>query len=90
MERQTAERVALYARRDSPGEPLPININPIPVDDGTPTDSEVRVAAQELTNGRAGGASGMRAEDVKAWLQGIKREEDPETGPANVGAGSHW
>jgi hypothetical protein len=32
----------------------------------------------------------MRAEDVKAWLQGIKREEDPETGPANIGAGSHW
>jgi hypothetical protein len=90
MERQTAKRIALYARRDSPGEPLPINIDPLPVDDGTPTDSEVRAAAQDLTNGRAGGASGMRAEDVKAWLQGIKREEDLETGPANVGVGSHW
>ena len=28
MERQTTERVALYARRTSPGEPLPINVTP--------------------------------------------------------------
>jgi hypothetical protein len=83
MVRQTAERITLYAQRDSPGEPLPININPIPVDDGTPTDSEVRAAVQDLTNSRAGGASGMRTEDVKAWLQGIRQEEDLETGPAN-------
>jgi len=90
MVRQMAERIALYARRDSPGEPLPINVDPIPIDDGTPTDGEVRQAVQELSNGRAGGASGIRAEDVKAWLQGIRREEDPETGPANADAGSHW
>ena len=90
LEWQTAERIALYAWRDSPGEPLPINIDPILVDNGTQTDSEVRAAAQDLTNGRAGGASGMRAEDVKTWLQRIKLEEDLETGPANMGAGSHW
>jgi hypothetical protein len=86
MVRQTAEQIALYALRNSPGEPLPINIDPIPVDDGTPMDSEVRAAVQDLTNGRAGGASGMRAEDVKAWLHGITRKEDPEVGPANKGA----
>jgi hypothetical protein len=65
MERQTAERVALYARRDSPREPLPINIDPVLIDDGTPTNAEVREAAGELTNGQAVGASGMWAEDVK-------------------------
>jgi hypothetical protein len=46
--------------------------------------------AGELTNGRARGASEMHAEDVKAWLQGIKLEENPLVGPANVGAVEHW
>jgi hypothetical protein len=32
----------------------------------------------------------MRAEDVKAWLRGVKLEEDPEVGPANIGAGDNW
>jgi hypothetical protein len=90
MERQTGERVALYERRDSPGEPLPINIPWVDIADHTPTDGEIREAALELSNGRAGGASGMRAEDVKAWLHGIKLEEDPNTGPNNENAGNNW
>ena len=32
----------------------------------------------------------MRAEDVKAWLHGIKLEEDPKTGPNNKHAGDNW
>ncbi len=88
---QTAEQIALYARRDSPGDPLLININPsIFVSNATLTDKKIWVAAGELTNGRSGGASGMHAEDIKAWLQGIKFEEDPLVGPANVGAVEHW
>ncbi len=90
MEQQTAERVALYARRDSPGELLPINIDPVPIDNGTQTNAEVRDAAQELTNGRAAGASGMRVEDVKRWLHGIKLEEDPEAGMGNANVGDKW
>jgi hypothetical protein len=86
----SAERVALYARRDSPGEPLPINIPRVDIADHTPTDGEIREAARELSNGRAGGAPGMRAEDVKAWLHGIKLEEDPKTGPTNENAGDNW
>jgi hypothetical protein len=73
-----------------PGEPFPININLIPVKDGTPSEGEIRVAVEGLSNGRAGSASGMHAEDVKAWLHGIKLEEDPEIGPANTGAGDNW
>ena len=34
MERQTAELVALYAQRTSPGEPLPINITLVPLQRG--------------------------------------------------------
>jgi hypothetical protein len=74
MERQTAERVALYMRRTPPGEPLPINITPVPIPESAPTDSEVRNAAGELSNERSGGALKMRAEHVKEWLQGIRRE----------------
>jgi hypothetical protein len=48
------------------------------------------VAVAGLSNGRAGSASEMRAEDVKAWLHGIKLEEDPEVGLANIGAGDNW
>jgi hypothetical protein len=77
MAKPMAERVNLYRQRDPPGEPLSINIDPIPVDDGTPSKGEIRVAVAGLSNGRAGDASGMRAEDVKAWLRGVKLEEDP-------------
>jgi hypothetical protein len=90
MVKQTAEHVDLYRQQDPPGEPLPINIDPILVDDGTPSKGEIRVAVAGLSNGRAGGASGMRAEDVKAWLRGIKLEEDLEVGPANIGVGDNW
>jgi hypothetical protein len=90
MVKQMAERVDLYRQRYPPGDPLPINIDPIPVDDGTPSEGEIRVAVAGLSNGRAGGTSGMRAEDVKAWLHGVKLEEDPEVGPANIGARDNW
>ena len=32
----------------------------------------------------------MWAEHLKEWLQGEKLEENPKTGPANVGAGKEW
>jgi hypothetical protein len=87
MECQTAERIALYTGRTPPGEPLPINIDPAPISDGVPTDLEVRESVGELTNGCSGGASRMRAEHMKEWLQGIRREEDPKTAIGNQGAG---
>jgi hypothetical protein len=32
----------------------------------------------------------MQAEHLKGWLKGAKLEEDPKTGPANVGVGEDW
>jgi hypothetical protein len=55
MERQMAEQVALYTRRPPPGEPLPINIAPISILDGAPTNSEVQDSARNLSNGRSSG-----------------------------------
>ena len=36
-----------------------------------------------MKNGRAGGAAGMRAEDIKGWLCGMEQEE--ESGNAEAG-----
>jgi hypothetical protein len=50
MVKQMAEHVELYRWRDPPGEPLPITIDPIPVNDGTPSEGEIRVAVAGLSN----------------------------------------
>jgi hypothetical protein len=89
MERQTLERVDLYAQRQSPGDPLPLHLTPVEIDNGIPTDSKIRIVAGGLTNGCAGGASGMRTKHAKAWLWGIMEEEDPE-GQGNEGKGANW
>jgi hypothetical protein len=89
MERQRLERVDLYAWRESPGDPLPINVTPVMINDDVPTDGKLQQVAGELTNGRAAGASGMCAEHVKEWLNGVQWEEDPEGHGVNS-AGDNW
>jgi hypothetical protein len=89
MERQMLEWVDLYARRESPGNPLPINVTPVVIDEDVPMDGEIQHVASKLTNGRAAGASGIRAEHVKEWLHGVRWEEDPEGHGIN-GAGDNW
>jgi hypothetical protein len=61
---------------DSPGEPLPINIEPVPINKVTPTDTKIQGAAQELSNRQVSGALGMHAKEVKQWLHRIRHEED--------------
>ena len=65
MARQTKEREDLYARREPQGDPIPCNVSRPPLADGTPSDAELRAAVKKLRNGRAGGGSTMRAEDLK-------------------------
>jgi hypothetical protein len=90
MDYQTSEQVDIYKQRQSPGEPLPILAPPIEMNNDALSDSKIRTASRELSNGRAGGASGMRAEHVKAWLQGTMEEEDPK-GLGTVGTYSpNW
>jgi hypothetical protein len=89
MECQTLERVDLYARRESPSDPLPINVTPVVINDDVPMDGELRQVDGELTNGQAAGASGMHAKHVKEWLQGVRRKEDPE-GQGVDSAGDNW
>ena len=88
MEKQTQDREALYAREEPPGDPIPINVRAYAINDAAPGDAEIREAVRALTNGRAGGASHIRAEDIKGWLRGALAEEDPE-GDAPPGAGDN-
>jgi hypothetical protein len=89
MECQTLERVDLYARRESAGNPLPINVTPVEISEDTPTDGKLRQVAGKLTNGQVVGASGMHVKHVKEWLNGVQWEEDPE-GCGVDGAGDNW
>ena len=50
MVRQTDERVDLYRQRMSPGDPLPVNIPPVPIRDDAPSDDEICHAAANLSN----------------------------------------
>ena len=86
MAEQMREREELYVEVPSPGESIPINVDPFPVNDDTPLESEIRGVARGLRNGRAGGASQMTAEHVKEWLQGMVQEEKEGT----EGAGNNW
>jgi hypothetical protein len=92
MERQTAERVELYRRRDLPGLPIVLDHAEMgnEIWDKTPDEEEIRAVITEPTNGRSAGVSWMRAEHLKGWLKGAMLEEDPKTGPANIGAKDAW
>ncbi len=65
MEQQTLERVDLYARTESPGNPLPVNVTPVVIEDDALTNGELRQVAGKLMNGQAAGAAGMCAKHVK-------------------------
>ena len=66
MERQTDERVELYATRAAYGAEFPVNGTPFGIDDDPPSEGELRTAVSQLSHGRCGGASGVRAEHIKA------------------------
>ncbi len=89
MERQTLERVDIYARRVLPGDPLQINVAPTEINDNVPSGGELRGVVGKLTNGQAAGASGMCAKHVKKWLHDVQRKEDPE-GQGAEDAGDRW
>jgi len=74
-ERQTDKRVELYVRRAAYGESFPANGTPFEIRDNEPSEGEIRAAVMEMSNGRCGGTSGIKAEQLKRWLRGAKKEE---------------
>jgi hypothetical protein len=63
---------------------------PYAIGNNRPIESKLRVAVFLLSHGWCRGASGIRAEHIKVWLRGAKKEEDPETAVSHVGAGKMW
>jgi hypothetical protein len=76
------------ARRELKGWyciPIPINVEPTPVDDTGSEDVEIRLKVKGMSNGRAGGASRIRVEDLKSWLHGMELEEEKPENHAGAG-----
>ncbi len=90
MEHQTNTQEELYAEWAAYGEAFPANGLPYAIGNNQPIESKLRAAVSLLSHGRYGGALGIRAEHIKAWLRGAKKEEDLETAASHVGAGKTW
>jgi hypothetical protein len=70
---QTAERVTLYGRVASKGDPIPILVIKADIPDNVPSDGELKAVVRELQNGHAVGATGLQAEHIKVWLTDVVR-----------------
>ena len=69
LEAQTVEREALYDYVPPSGEKIPKNVDPPRQKDKAPSDAKLQEAVKACGNGRAGGRSRIRAEDVREWLR---------------------
>jgi hypothetical protein len=57
------------------GAALPYNFPNFEISDDMPTDSEMHTVVRGLKNGRATGATRMRAKHIKEWLNDIQHKE---------------
>jgi len=85
LARQTDEREELYGMVIPPGTPIPINVDAFDINDDVPGEAEIRAAVRRLRSGRAGGASGIRAEHIKKWLAATEAAEKEGTDPGDDG-----
>ncbi len=90
MERQTDKQEELYAEWAAYGAAFSANGVPYTIGNNQPIESKLRTAVSLLSHRWCGGASGICAEHIKAWLRGAKREEDPEMATSHIGAGKTW
>ena len=58
-----------------PGDPIPVHVQPVPVDDTIPTSEEIKATISRLRNNRATGPSRMKAETLKDWRKQAFPEE---------------
>ncbi len=57
------------------GEALPFNFPHFEICDDMPTDSEIQKVVGGLRNGQARGATRMKVEHIKVWLDEIQRKK---------------
>jgi hypothetical protein len=92
--KQTAKPVELYAKVPPMGAPLLFNFPYFKVPDGLPNDDKVCKVVRGLQNGQAAGATRMKAEHLKGWLDAIQHKEKvARENPGGVGSselGTKW
>ncbi len=92
--KQMAKRDELYVRAPPMGEALPFNFPHFEISNDMPTDSELCKVVGGLRNGQAAGATGMKAEHIKVWLEKIQcKEKATRENPgreADPGDGRKW
>lgn len=74
----SAEYAALYTAEPCQGQPVPILVAPVSVNDEIPTEEEIEEAVTRQKTKKAAGPSGMRSEHFKRFLAMARREEDPD------------
>ena len=79
MEQTSTLQEDLYMQRPPKGEIIPILVQPVSITDGPPEVGEIAAVVRKLRSGSAGGPSGMKAEHLKAWLQAVTGEKEPDT-----------
>ena len=67
------ERTALYSQIPSPGENIPVTVEPAEIDNLVPTEDKIAEAVTKLRRNRSGGPSRICAEHLKGWLTASKR-----------------
>ena len=77
------EYETLFSRGDPEGDPIPIHIEPSPINDEPPNEKEVVRALKRLRLGKSPGASRIRAEDLRRWHR-LAREPDEGEEPLLV------
>jgi hypothetical protein len=78
----TTEFTDLYTREDPspPGGPIPVHVQPYPIDDTIPDEAEIERMVRRLKNHKAAGPTQIRAEDLKDFLAAARRDpNDPDT-----------
>ena len=56
LERLTAVRTEKYSQVPSPGENIPVTVEPAIIDDSVPTEDKIAAAVKKLRRNRSGGA----------------------------------
>ena len=74
-----AEQVYLYRHVPSLGQPIPVGVNPFPIELYVPKYKYIAWAVHRIFLNLLVGPSGMRAEHLCQWLHEVTWEEDPDT-----------
>ena len=70
-----SEYQALFSAEEPTGEPIPIHVTPMIIDDSPPTEKEICAAIKGMKRGKTPGGSGIRVEHLLKWMEGAQPGE---------------